>query len=61
MRQIALFAVLAALILIGIGKWDVTAIREEPVLSGGVDTFALMASAKDLPSSHYEDYSLVFN
>jgi hypothetical protein len=61
MRQIALFAVLAALILVGIEKWNVTAIREEPVLSGGVDTFAIMASAKDLPTSRYDDYSLVFN
>jgi hypothetical protein len=61
MRQIALFAVLAALILVGIEKWNVTAIREEPVLSGGVDTFAIMASAKDLPTSRYDDYSLVFD
>jgi hypothetical protein len=26
-----------------------------------VDPFAMMAIAKDLPTSHYDDYSLVFN
>ena len=60
MRQIALFAVLAALILISVGKWNVTAIRE-PVVSAGVDTFGLMVSARGLPATHYDDYSLVFN
>jgi hypothetical protein len=61
MHQIALFAVHAALILIGIVKWNVAAIREKPVLSVGIDTFAVMVSAKDLPRSHHDDYSLVFN
>ena len=61
MHQIALFAVLAALILIDIGTRNVTAIRKEPVLSGGIDTFALMASAKNLPRSRHDDYSLVYH
>jgi hypothetical protein len=61
MRQIVLFAVLAALLLIGVGKLNVSTIREEPPVSAGIDTFGLMASAKDLPASHYDDYSLVFN
>jgi hypothetical protein len=60
MRQIALFAVLAALILIGVGKWSVSTIKEEPAVSAGIDTFGLMSSAKDLPASHHDDYSLVF-
>jgi hypothetical protein len=76
MREIAAFAV-AALILAGVGsvgKWNVGTIREAdaaaeagltftevPVMSAGVDTFGLMASAKDLPISHYDDYSMVFN
>jgi hypothetical protein len=34
---------------------------KEPVLSGGIDTFALMARSKDLPRSHHRDYSHVFH
>ena len=60
MRQIALLALAAALILFGIGKWNVKAINE-PAMSAGVDTFGLMATANDLPKQHYDDYSLVFN
>jgi hypothetical protein len=76
MREIAAFAV-AALILTGVGsvgKWSVGTIRDadaaaeaglnftaEPILSTGVDTFGLMANVKDLPRSHYDDYSMVFN
>jgi hypothetical protein len=26
-----------------------------------VDPFAMMTSATDLPTSHYDDYSVVFN
>jgi hypothetical protein len=76
MREIAAFAV-AALILAGvgsIGKWNVGTIREAdaaaeagltftevPIVAAGVDTFGLMANAKDLPISRYDDYSMVFN
>ena len=76
MREIAAFAV-AALILIGVGsvgKWNALTVREalaateagvviteDPVVSAGVDTFELMANARDLPVSHYDDYSMVFN
>jgi hypothetical protein len=34
---------------------------KEPVSSGGIDTFALMAHSKDLPRSHHHDYSHVFH
>ena len=34
---------------------------KEPVLPSGIDTFALMASAKNLPRSHHHDYSHVFH
>jgi hypothetical protein len=76
MREIAAFAV-AALVLAGvgsIGKWNVGTIREaaaaqeagltfpqQPAALGGLDPFDLMANAKDLPISDYEDYSLVFH
>jgi hypothetical protein len=75
MREIAAFAV-AALILIGVGSFgrNVSTVREaaaateagltftqEPAALAGVDAFGLMESAKDLPASHHDDYSLVFN
>lgn len=76
MRDVAAFAV-AALILAGvgsIGKWNVGTIREAdaaaeagqtftevPIVAGGVDTFGLMAKAKDLTISRYDDYSMAFN
>ena len=75
MREIAAFAV-AALILIGVGSFgkDVRTVREaaaateagltfpqQPAALGGLDPFDLMANAKDLPISEYEDFSLVFH
>jgi hypothetical protein len=76
MREIAAFAV-AALILVGvgsIGKSNVSTVREAaaateagltieevPVASAGVDAFGLMANARGLPTSHHDDYSMVFN
>jgi hypothetical protein len=62
MREIAAFAV-AGLILIGVGSLgrNVSTITEAPTVSAGVDTLGLMATARDLPVSHYYDYSMVFN
>jgi hypothetical protein len=75
MREIAAFAV-AGLILIGVGSIgrNVLTVREaaaateagftiteDPAVSAGIDTFGVMASARGLPVSHYDDYSLVFN
>jgi hypothetical protein len=68
MREIGAFAV-AALILIGVGSFgsDVSAVREAaasteaginttvvPAVPDGIDPFALMASARDLPTTHYD-------
>ena len=61
MGKISLIAITAVLILIGVGMdagaWTATTrvLTANPV----VDPSAPM-SAKDLPTSHYEDYSLVF-
>jgi hypothetical protein len=42
---------------IGVGTITMT-----PTLAGStVDPFAMMAGAKGLPTSHYDDYSVVFN
>ena len=62
MRKISLIAVAAALILIGVGMeagaWTTAT---NPVLTANpvIDSSGPTA-ARDLPTSHYEDYSLVF-
>jgi type IV secretory pathway TrbD component len=64
MRKISLFAgVVAVLVLIGVGTWiGVGTGTSTPALAAStVDPYAVMASAKDLPTSHYDDYSVVFN
>jgi hypothetical protein len=62
MRKISLIAVAAALILFGVGieagAWTTPttrALTANPVIDPSGPT-----SAKDLPTSHYDDYSLVF-
>ena len=59
MRKISMFA--AALVLIGIGTWAVT-INQRVAAStpAGIDPLQMMANAKDLPSTHYVDYTFVF-
>ena len=62
--KISLFAVaVAALVLIGVGTWiGVGTLAPDSALAGStIDPFAMMTGAKDLPTSHYDDYSLVFN
>jgi len=64
MRKISLFAgVVAVLVLIGGGTWiGVGTGTSTPALAAStVDPYAMMVSAKDLPTSHYDDYSVVFN
>jgi hypothetical protein len=57
MRKISILAGVAALFLIGVGTWTLT-----PALAAStIDPFAMMTIAKDLPSSQYVDYSVVFN
>jgi hypothetical protein len=62
MRKISLIAAAAALILVGVGMeagaWTTPtspAFTTNPVMDPLVT-----ASPKDLPTSHYDDYSLVF-
>ncbi len=64
MRKIILFAAgVATGVVISIGTWiGVGAIAPTTALADSmVDPSAMMAGAKDLPTSHYDDYSLVFN
>lgn len=64
MRKIRFFAgVVAVLVLIGVGigigvgTWTPTSALADST----VDPYAMMVGAKDLPTSHYVDYSVVFN
>jgi hypothetical protein len=60
MRTIGYFAAAAVLILIGLGLWTVPTTQAfAPTV--GVDPMAMMSTATNLPTSHYVDYSLVFN
>jgi hypothetical protein len=62
MGQKQLFAAsVAALILACIAGWAVsdTPARATPT-TVQIDPFTLMTSAKQLPTEHFEDYSLVF-
>ena len=59
MRKISLFA--AALILIGVGAWITTAApRVDASTAEAVNPLGLMSNAKNLPESHYSDYTVVF-
>jgi hypothetical protein len=62
MRKLSFLAV-AVLILIGVGTWIGvgTGTPTTALAASTVDPFAMMTSAKDLPTSHYDDYSIVFN
>jgi type IV secretory pathway TrbD component len=64
MRKISLFAgVVSVLVLIGVGTWIGvgTGISTKALAASTIDPYAMMVSAKDLPTSHYVDYSVVFN
>ena len=62
MRKLSFLAV-AVLILIGVGTWIGvgTGTPTTALAASTVDPFAMMTNAKDLPTSHYDDYSVVFN
>jgi hypothetical protein len=63
MRKISFCAAgVAVLILIGVGVWiGVGRLGPTTALAGSsIDPFAMMTAAKDLPTSYYVDYSLVF-
>ena len=61
MRKLSFLAV-AVLILIGVGTWIGvgTGTPTTALAASTVDPFATMTNAKDLPTSHYDDYSVVF-
>ncbi len=65
MRKIILFAAgVATGVVLSIGTWiGVGAIAPTAALaeSPTIDPSAMMAGAKDLPTSHYDDYSVIFN
>jgi hypothetical protein len=52
----------AAPILIAVGAWAIATtprvVASTPV---GIDPFQMMTNARDLPATHYVDYSLIFN
>ena len=64
MRKIILFAAgVATGIVIAIGTWiGVGTITTDSALAGltAVDPLAMTTGMKDLPTSHYDDYSVVF-
>jgi hypothetical protein len=64
MRKITLFVAGVALgVVISVGTWiAVGTLTPTSALAGSsVDPSAMMAGAKGLPTSHYDDYSVVFN
>ena len=64
MRKISLCAAgVAVLILIGVGTWiGVGTGTSTPAFAAStISPLEMMTTVKDLPTSHYVDYSLVFN
>jgi len=64
MRKISFFSgVVAVLVLIGVGTWLGAGMWTSTTALAGsaVDPLAVMMGAKGLPTSLYDDYSLVFN
>jgi hypothetical protein len=64
MRKISVVAVgVAVLFLFSVGTWIgvETGTPTRALAASTIDPSAMMTSAKDLPTSHYDDYSVVFN
>jgi len=64
MRKIVVFAAgVATGVVIAVGTWiGVGTITTTSAFAGStIDPLAMMTGAKGLPTSHYDDYSLVFN
>jgi hypothetical protein len=63
MRKISVFAGIAVLFLIGVGAWIGvgTWTSTSALAASTIDPFAMMVNAKNLPTSHYVDYEVVFN
>jgi hypothetical protein len=62
MRKIFFAGVVAVLVLVGVGTWiGVGKGTSTRALAGSaVNPSAMMTSAPDLRTSHYDDYSVVF-
>ncbi len=52
----------ATVMIAGVGGWVISARGGQVAfpISAQVDPFQAMATARDLPTQHYDDYSLVF-
>jgi len=64
MRKITLFvAGIIVGVMISVGTWIGvgTMTTTSALAASTIDPFTMMTGAKDLPTSHYDDYSLVFN
>jgi hypothetical protein len=56
-----LFAAIAAtLILAGVAGWPVSDTQARAPETVQIDPFKMMTTAKQLPTDHFADYSLVF-
>ena len=63
MRKISFLAGVAVLFLIGVVTWIGvgTSTSTTALAASTVSPLEMMMTAKDLPTSHYVDYSVVFN
>ena len=63
MRKISFFAGVAVGFVIGVGTWIGigTWTSTSALADSTLYPLAMMTSVKDLPTSHYDDYSVVFN
>jgi hypothetical protein len=64
MHRIRMFALTVVVILAGVGAWaasTTTRARIDTPSGASIDTLQMTKGAKDLPTGHYVDYSLVFN
>ncbi len=63
MRKISVFAGVGVLFLLGVGAWIgvATWTSTSALADSTIDPFAMMVSAKNLHTSHYVDYEVVFN
>jgi hypothetical protein len=63
MRKMSVFAIVAAMVSIGVGVWatSTTKARVAPSTGDGIEPFQLMATAKELPTVEFADYTFVFH
>jgi Flp pilus assembly protein CpaB len=63
MRKTTLFAVAAALIVVGFGLWAASPAKApaSPSIGQGIEPHQLMVNAKDLSRAEFVDYTFVFH